>query len=184
MSTFVCPQCKKESLKERNGDYETTYLDRQDKPVPLVIPNLTWLQCANCGEVLLDDDAMSAIEAAQRKAQGLLTPQELRNFRNGLGKTQSAMSDLLGIGEKTYCRWESGGYVQSEAFDRYLRLLTADISNVELLQVIAHRKLGTPESDKPDELAKIFSSIRDIRSTTKRSETFVSLFIRGELQTA
>jgi putative zinc finger/helix-turn-helix YgiT family protein len=184
MNTLICPECKKESLNERTGNYETTYLDREGRPVPLIVPGLAWLECGSCGEVLLDDRAMSHIEAVRRHAQGLLSPAAIRAFRVGLRKTQKAMSELLGIGEKTYCRWESGSYVQSEAFDRYIRLLMADLSNVDRLQTMAQGKSQASELDQPDELARTFDAIRDIRAATKRSETFVSLLVRGELQLA
>ena len=57
-----------------------------------------------------------------------------KNSEFRLGLKQAEISRLLGIGEKTYCRWETGAYVQSLAFDRYLRLLIAEPRNVHLLK--------------------------------------------------
>lgn len=137
---MVCPECGGGPLVEKHGDYKTVYLDREERSHPLVVPNLTWLECGSCREIVLDDAAMSAIEGARRQALGLLSPQEIRDLRTRLGRTQAGMSELLGIGEKTYCRWESGSYMQSEASDRYLRLLIAEQKNVELLEDIARLK--------------------------------------------
>ncbi len=136
----ICPECRKGSLVEKHGDYESVYMDREQRSHPLVVPGISWLQCDSCGEVVLDDAAMTAIEAARRQALGLLTPEEIRELRARLRRTQTGMSELLGIGEKTYCRWESGAYMQSEASDRYLRLLIAEPRNVELLEDIARAK--------------------------------------------
>jgi putative zinc finger/helix-turn-helix YgiT family protein len=143
MTELICPECKEMSLIEKSGEYETTYLDSNDESHPLKVPGLAWLACSNCGEIILDDRAMSAIEDARRAAMGLLNPNEIRGLRTELRKTQKAMSAFLGIGEKTYCRWESGSYVQSEAFDRYLRLLIVSPTNVNLLEQIACAKMGS-----------------------------------------
>ncbi len=183
MAKLICPECKKESLIKKKGDYETVYVDRHGKSNPLLVPNTTWLECEVCSERIIEDAAMVSIENERLKALRLLSPVDLRDFRTRLGKTQKAMSDLLGIGKKTYCRWESGSYVQSEAFDRYLRLLMAAESNVSLLQDIVNEKLHPANKDAVDEFRRTFSSIKDIRIAVGRSRDFVSLFSRGELQT-
>src|SRR5271156_426415 len=126
MAAMICPECKNETLLEKEGVYETTYLDREDESHPLNVPDVAWLQCTNCGEAILDDRAMAVIENVRRAAMGLLAPDQIRSLRTTLQKTQKAMSALLGVGEKTYCRWESGSYMQSESSDRYLRLLLLD----------------------------------------------------------
>jgi hypothetical protein len=48
------------------------------------------------------------------------------------------MSRLLGVGEKTYCRWESGSFIQSVAFDNYLRLLRDIPKASEMLIRLEH----------------------------------------------
>ena len=184
MATLICPECKKESLIQRTGEYETTYIDHDGRSTSLKVPEVTWLECTNCGEAILDDRAMASIEAARRRAVGLLTPNEIREFREELHRTQKAMSVLLGIGEKTYCRWESGSYVQSEASDRYLRLLIADRSNVGLLQEIANGKARPTPAGPLEDLGRTFSSIKDVRAVAGRSQTFVSLLVQGKLQAA
>jgi len=63
-----------------------------------------------------------------------LTPGEIRRFRELLGKTQEEMSELLGIGKKTYTRWESGAYPQTESSDRYLRLVMFRRENLRFLE--------------------------------------------------
>jgi putative zinc finger/helix-turn-helix YgiT family protein len=184
MTSVICSECKKGSLIEKTGDYETTYFDRNGRSQALVVPDVTWLECKNCGDMTLNDRAMSVIEAARRRASGLLTPEEIRAFRARLNKTQSAMSTLLGIGEKTYCRWESGSYVQSEAFDRYLRLIMSDESNIVKLQQLAKGSIRPVTHDTTAELQRVFSSIRDIDAVVGRSQPFVDRFTRGELQVA
>jgi putative zinc finger/helix-turn-helix YgiT family protein len=183
MSERVCPECKKGLLSEKRGEYETVYVDRHGESHPLVVPDVTRFECANCHEVILDDQAMSAIEAARRGALGLLSPHEIRGLRARLGKTQAGMSDLLGIGEKTYCRWESGAYLQSEAFDRYLRLLGEE-ANVRLLEKIANVKSGQESFGLMAEEQQTFIYIRDFEIVSQQARPFVDLFSRGVLLAA
>jgi putative zinc finger/helix-turn-helix YgiT family protein len=185
MKKTSCPECKMEQLALKRGDYETQYVDRDEKTQRLTVLGLSWLECTNCGEVILEDEAMAMVEAARRKALGLLSPQEVRDLRLGLGRTQAAMSDLLGIGEKTYCRWESGAYVQSEAFDRYLRLVMSDAGNVQLLEEItaAKTKPGSEESSAPKE-RDIFRFIKDIGAAVERGRVFTEMMSQGPLYAA
>lgn len=181
MNKSTCPECNKGTLIERRGEYETSYVDRNGQSHALRIANMVWLECDTCGEALLDDHAMSMIDDARRKALGLLTPQEIRAFRLRLQKTQAAMSEFLGIGEKTYCRWESGSYIQSEGFDRYLRLLIADEGNVQLLQDIADVKRAPQGTTSQAERIGIFPYITDLPSVEERGHVFVELLARGAL---
>lgn len=181
MASLTCPECNKNDLIEKTGLYETTYVSSGGKTEGLKVPDVTWLECTNCGEQILDDRAMATIESARLKAQGLLSPQEIRAFRLQLGKTQKAMSELLGIGEKTYCRWESGSYVQSEAFDRYIRLLLANKTNVFVLERLSNSKTLPQVADDVVALQETFTHIKDVRIVAERSITFVERFTRGEL---
>ena len=181
MKRVICFECKKESVVQKSGDYETTYIDRDGESRPLLVPNVTWLECEECGDVTLDHRAMSAIESARREALGLLTPAEIRNFRLRLRKTQMAMSELLGVGEKTLCRWESGSFQQSEAFDRYLRLVMADESILYTLQQIVEAKRDPSPSQALEDLRRTFCFIKDIGMVAGRSEDFVALFEQGLL---
>jgi putative zinc finger/helix-turn-helix YgiT family protein len=182
MRKLDCPECKEGVLVERTGEYETTYRDRNERSHPLRVPGVTWLECEKCGDVTLDERAMSNIEAARREVLGLLSPDKIRAFRASLQKTQGAMSALLGIGEKTYTRWESGAFIQSEAFDRYLRLLMENEENLVLLQRIAivkKEKLGLG-SAVPSKRA-IFDQLGDLARFEEQGRVFVDLLVRGAL---
>lgn len=184
MQRLTCSECKTGTLVRTRGDYETVYVDRDGDSHPLKVPGLTWLQCSTCGDTVLDRAAMMAIEEARREVLGLLPPARIRSLRQHLGRTQAAMSELLGIGDKTYCRWESGSYMQSEAFDRYLRLLLADSENVRLLEEIAKEKVEPRKEAQVDEPTIAFPYLRDIRVVEERSEVFIELMTRGELHVA
>ena len=184
MNNEYCSECKRGVLIRQRGNYETVFVDQHGKTLPLRVPGMTWLECNECGEVVIESDSMSIIEAARREAMGRLTPEQIREFRTRSGRTQAAMSDLLGIGQKTYCRWESGAYIQSEGFDRFLRLLIECDDNLVLLQEIATKKdRRSRDATEISELSEKFSYLKDVQGLIKREQAFVEMFIHGELQT-
>src|SRR5882762_8690680 len=107
-----CPMCTKGHLITKAGNYETKFVDRVGETRRLVVPGGVWQECDYCGEAFLDEAATGHLEAARREASGLLSAAEIRQLRRRMNMTQEQISTLLGIGEKTYCRWESGAYVQ------------------------------------------------------------------------
>jgi putative zinc finger/helix-turn-helix YgiT family protein len=71
--------------------------------------------------------------AAVRLEDGLLAPERIRLIRESLGLTQRQFEELLGVGEKTCVRWESGRVSQNVSTDRLIRLLAANRANAQLL---------------------------------------------------
>jgi len=140
----ICPLCGEGELAEVKGDFTTEVDGPGGHPIRLIVPGLSWRHCDSCNEDLMNEEASAAITTSHRAALKLLTADEIRSIRQKLGKTQGQMSELLGIGEKTYCRWESGTHFQSEAFDRYLRALQATPSLVDVLNHIKRQKESAP----------------------------------------
>ena len=81
--------------------------------------------CDECG-----NDVMSAAmatklsmalsrEYAARK--GLLSPEEIKRIREGLGLTQEDFEKMVGVSSPTACRWERGTSPQSRTADLLLR---------------------------------------------------------------
>ena len=97
--------------------------------------------CSECGEThYTHEQALGSSRAragALRRHAGLLTPDEIRAFRESLGLSQSELEHLLGTGSKTVVRWEKGTVCQSRAADRLLRLLMARRGNIGLLRGLA-----------------------------------------------
>jgi HTH-type transcriptional regulator / antitoxin MqsA len=179
MSGDICPICAKGHLVSRAGRYETKFTDRGGEIGSLVLPELQREECDACGEVFLDDSATQRLEAARRNAMGLLSASEIRELRRRLCMTQSQISSLLGIGEKTYCRWESGDYIQSVAFDNYLRLVRELPEAIALLARV--RAGGTRSEPQVMMIEAVFPSLRDVGSLMEVSETFTRLMEGGRL---
>jgi DNA-binding transcriptional regulator YiaG len=60
------------------------------------------------GEIFLDGAAREQIEKVKARNMGLMLPEDIAVLRDQLGVTQKRMARLLQIGEKSYCRWETG----------------------------------------------------------------------------
>jgi len=69
-----------------------------------------------------------------RREARLLTPEEIREGREKLGLTQRQFANLLGVGEATVSRWETGAQIQQRAMDRFLRVCLASPAVAELLR--------------------------------------------------
>jgi len=172
----TCPVCGKGTLKSITGEFQAYFDDDEGKRKNLLVPNITYQKCDSCGEELLDQDASMKISQAQRAAMGLLSAAEIRAIRQNLGRTQRQMSELLGIGEKTYCRWESGTHFQSEAFDRYLRLLTTDPNALKALERIKSEKDAETEGQANN---ADFAYLDDLKMYEAASNQFIGILQTG-----
>jgi len=85
------------------------------------------LRCAGCGEVYLVPGEMTELQrrAAEitRRADGLLSPDEIRNIRGAYGVSQDAFEQLINAGPKTVTRWERGTVCQNGTADTLMRIL-------------------------------------------------------------
>jgi len=174
----ACAVCGMGNLREITGAFSTQIEGPDGHVMTLSVPDVTWRHCDSCGEDLLDNEESAKVTRAHRAALKLLTAEEIRSIRQRLGKTQAEMGELLGIGEKTYCRWESGTHFQSEAFDRYLRLLEMP-EVVDRLNEIRLYKEGLAET-----AASKFQYIGDlsqyeIASELRRRSSPVSWFAKS-----
>src|SRR5579871_3038949 len=156
-----CSICGKGKLRQEIGEFRAQFEDDSGNAREVVVRDIRKSVCDSCGEFVLDEESEDRISAAQRAAMGLLSAKALEAFRESLEKTQEEMSELLGLGKRTWCRWESNDHFQSESFDRYLRLLMFAPSNVRALETIESWKHGVAR----EALAASFPFIRDVQTT-------------------
>jgi putative zinc finger/helix-turn-helix YgiT family protein len=180
MSENICPVCTKGQLVEREGPFETKYSDKKGLEHALRLENVRRLACNKCGEEILDDAASGQIESARRAAMGLLSPAQIRDLRYRFGKTQTQMSRLLGVGEKTYCRWESGSFIQSAAFDNYLRLLR-DVPEATAMLIRLERGESAEAVASDHESNSEFTFLKNIGAAVESSAKFTRLMVFGML---
>jgi DNA-binding transcriptional regulator YiaG len=82
------------------------------------------------GEVYLTGEALAMMDKVKARHMGILLPSEIKELRLRIGRTQLQMSELLGIGEKTYTRWETGRERPSQSLNRMLVALWEGRLNV------------------------------------------------------
>jgi putative zinc finger/helix-turn-helix YgiT family protein len=116
-----CPICGAEALEPRHGEF------RLDPPASIpggviIVPDADWLECSACGEQILGSGLNEAIELVTYDRLGLLRPKEIEAIRLRMGLTQVQMAELLGVGEKTYTRWEAGKSYHNTSSDNLIRL--------------------------------------------------------------
>lgn len=128
-----CPLCDKGVLEEVVLDYRTTVKDG-DHYRKVVLKDITVERCTHCKEVILPKESLERVESEKHEIRGILTPEELKKLRKKLGLSQTKMSELLGVGKKSYLRWENGSYQQNVSMDRYIRLLEVHPDNIAFLK--------------------------------------------------
>jgi len=102
-------------------DYATTmHHDLHEYKVK--IDGLKTPKCVNCGQVMLDAEAMDILHAAFIRQINLLTPEQIREHRLKANMTQQELAAALGVSEATVDRWERGGQIQTRSLDNLLRL--------------------------------------------------------------
>lgn len=72
---------------------------------------------------------------AEQAASGYLTDEDIRRIRKKLGLTQKQMEQTLGVGKKTFARYENLSVRQSKAMDNLLRILDAYPETIKILDI-------------------------------------------------
>ena len=116
-----CVTCREVAVEPAVLPSYTVPMEHDGTVYDVTVPDLHTPRCANCGEVMLDDDAIDRLYHALREAAGLLMPEAIRAGRESLGLTQAQMASLLQAGPATVDRWETGGQIQQRAMDLLLR---------------------------------------------------------------
>jgi putative zinc finger/helix-turn-helix YgiT family protein len=117
-----CPNCGSQSRALKQGNY--VFTPPPNIPGgPMVVKDAAWEECQNCGQQLLSPALSRALEELSIQRQGLLSPGKIKSIREKLGLTQTVMAERLGVGEKTYTRWESSRSIQNRSSDNLIRLM-------------------------------------------------------------
>lgn len=95
--------------------------------------------CSRCGEAIVTDDLSRRVSAELRRAVDLLSPETIRERREGLGLTRPQLAAALRVAEAMLQRWETGMQLQPRALDLLLRLYfdSADVRRACLTPPVA-----------------------------------------------
>jgi putative zinc finger/helix-turn-helix YgiT family protein len=165
-----CPICNEGLLEKIASDYSTFVKDGA-REIRILVKNLQRDKCPKCNEEFLPQEALDRIEIEKYQKLELLTPTELKMIREKLSFTQEEMSDLLGVGKKSYFRWENGLSIQNKSIDKYIRLVSESPDNVLLLKKLIGQEGHRFNKEK---VATYFESIRSIDSEETAEEELVA----------
>jgi putative zinc finger/helix-turn-helix YgiT family protein len=139
MTATRCPLCGAQALVPHEGTYKM-YPPDNIPGGPLTVPGAQWEACTACGEEILPATLLAELEAQRVERLGYLRPDQIRAVRERAGLTQTEMAAFVGVGEKTYCRWEAGRSLQNLSSDNLIRL--ADRVPEVFAQLAAQRDPG------------------------------------------
>jgi putative zinc finger/helix-turn-helix YgiT family protein len=161
--TIECPICGSNSLKKMRGQYEFKLPENMGSGM-ISISDTTWEECGACGEHILSTELHEALERERYRRLGLLLPQQIREIRKRAGLSQKEAAKILGVGEKTYTRWESGRSLQNKSSDNLIRLI--DSSAELFVQLEAERN--------PERHEQITEYIRALENLKGKNELAVA----------
>lgn len=122
MSAFYCSNCDKETQTKSSSRKEIIAVRGEEFEILSSI-----LLCLECNNEIFNEEIESAnLEIAYsnyRKKHGLLSPIEIKEIREKYHLSQRALSKLLGWGEITLHRYESGA-IQDEVHNTVLSLIS------------------------------------------------------------
>jgi putative zinc finger/helix-turn-helix YgiT family protein len=121
---WYCPKCRNKEVRPALISYRCD-MAHDGQLHSVEVPQLTVPRCGHCGELVFNDDAEAQIRRVLRKQLHLLTPEEIRTARLGLGLSEKDLADRLGVGEAAISRWETETQIQSRALDNLLRVFFA-----------------------------------------------------------
>jgi len=151
----VCPICGKQSMSIKTGEYHF----EPPENIPggeMVMKDTSWEECVECGEKILSADLEAKLEKERYKRLGLLLPEEIKEIRKRAGLSQTEIAKVLGVGEKTYTRWESGCSLQNKSSDNLIRLM--DMNAEIFAQLEAER---SPE--RKAQVAEYIHALQDLK---------------------
>lgn len=130
--TKGCPLCGEGTLQKQQGSY--SFEPPVNIPGGIITVNdAEWFACDSCGEEIIPDTLSKSLDAVRNQRLGLLSPEQIRAVRQRTGLTAVDMAHLLGVGEKTYTRWENGKSLQNKSNDTLIRLIDKNVEPFALV---------------------------------------------------
>lgn len=128
----TCPLCGEDSLDTKHG----TYNFEPPANIPggtITVDDAEWFACDACGEEMIPNALSKSLGAVRYRRLGLLAPEEIRSVRQKTGLSAVDMAHLLGVGDKSYTRWETGKSIQNKSNDTLIRLIDKNVEPFALV---------------------------------------------------
>ena len=135
--TFVCETC---------GPVRTTRIEKRTETYPVKGEDTTVLAnvrvCGRCGKGVydraLDSENLQTAYDLYRLNHHIISPAEIRSMRESYGLSQRSLGALLGWGEVTIHRYESGN-LPDDAHSQVLRFIQDPFNMERMVKMYGHR---------------------------------------------
>nr|WP_312962956.1 type II toxin-antitoxin system MqsA family antitoxin [Stenotrophomonas indicatrix] len=118
----LCPYCESGELHSFTDTENITHGGKT-----LRVANAQFSRCDHCGEEMATPEQLKANQSlfadAKRRADGLMTSEEIRAWRKALRWSQAEAVALLGGGANAFSKYERGEVVQSRQMDLLMRVI-------------------------------------------------------------
>lgn len=118
----LCPYCEKGELHIFTDSETIVHGGKQ-----LLVPGVQLSRCDACGEEMATPEQAKVNQRlfadAKRHADGLMSSDQIRDWRKALGWSQAQAVTFLGGGANAFSKYERGEVVQSRQMDLLMRLL-------------------------------------------------------------
>jgi len=162
----TCPCC-------RQGNFALVLIDHIEQVADdnqITVPGVWVERCDRCGEIVFPGETTRFIESVVAEETEQLTPRELECIREELGvDTQDEMSGILGLGVKTFHKWESGRQFPTRSMSYYIRILAEVPGAFEFLRCRGWRaknRVNTLPAEA--DLAAMFPDLAAIPAASSR----------------
>jgi len=143
-----CVTCGSTDIKRFENQTEKMEFKVGNKIKKFLLTGLSYSKCQKCGEGYLNPqdghiETQKLLEALaeDRRKRGLLTAEEIKEIRDELGYTQDQLDKLLGLGKKSFARWETYKVDQSRSADLLLRAIKKGGKDF-LISLVNERKIA------------------------------------------
>jgi HTH-type transcriptional regulator/antitoxin MqsA len=138
-----CIICKSEQLIKLNEVEEISYKNT------ILHVYSEYTKCENCGNEFISKEQGRKNDLcfmeAKHKADGLMSPDEIKRARIKLGLTQAMAAKIFGGGDNAFSKYERGEITQSAAMDKLIRLCLVNQINLQYLK--ENNNVGSKISD-------------------------------------
>jgi YgiT-type zinc finger domain-containing protein len=159
-SADLCTQCHEGTYQNMTKDYTVELRDGDQ----CTIANLAQRKCNQCGHVVLPWPSVQRVDRAVDDHTEPVTAEFLMIARSQLQPNMTLLAESLGLGSKTWMRWENGEQKMSRSMGYFVRAME---QFPEVYEWVADR--GWRRSRDAESLLEIAENIKEVASEYETS---------------
>jgi putative zinc finger/helix-turn-helix YgiT family protein len=153
----ICPTCRNATIRRVTRDYKVNLPDGQTSTVA----NLSFEECPECKDEFFSSEAMDRISDKVSAELDSLSLSDLKKIREKLQPNMTLLAESLGLGSKTWMRWENGEQNISRSMGYFIRTLS---QFPEVYEWVADRGWRQDEAEEQATTQQPSSAIEELLS--------------------